>query len=258
MFDPIQKEGVLNSGSCFTSLVASIVVHAAVASMLVLVPLLFFRELPEKVFTILLPLPQLNKQEIPIPPAPSGGPASEMETGNAAPAFHAVVPSREMVTPDKIPTSVPAPVEEEFAMAGIPGLPKGNGSGWGNGTGGNYIGTGLRLGPDIPPREPPRPPQQIITKPTIRIGIIDPSRLIMKVPPVYPEIAWRNRIEGVVRLEAIIDREGNVTQVSVLEGHPLLREASIEAVKQWKYTPTIQNGEPIPVCANIILTFRIQ
>jgi outer membrane biosynthesis protein TonB len=226
MFDPIQKEGVLNSGSCFTSLVASIVVHATVASMLVLVPLLFFRELPEKVISFVIPWPKISSKEIPVPPAPSGGPASKKETGNAAPAFHTVVPSYEMVTPDKIPTSIPAPVEEEFAMAGIPGLPAGNGSGWGNGGSGDWVGTSLRLGPDIPPREPLRPPQQIIAKPPIRVGNIDPSRLIMKVPPVYPEIAWRNRIEGVVRLEAIIDREGNVTQISVLEGRCYGRRAS--------------------------------
>jgi protein TonB len=258
MFDPIQKEGVLNSGSCFTSLVASIAVHAAIASILVMVPLLFFRELPEKVISFVIPWPKINSKEIPVPPAPSGGPASEKKTGNAAPAFHAVVPSHEMVTPDKIPESIPAPVNEEFAMASIHGLPEGNGSGWGNGQSSDWIGTGLRLGPDLPPRTPPKPPQQIAAKPPIRIGFVDPSRLILKVSPIYPEIAWRSRIEGKVRLEAVIDEEGNVTRVSVVDGHPLLREASIDAVKQWKYTPTIQNGEPIPVCATIILTFRIQ
>jgi protein TonB len=63
---------------------------------------------------------------------------------------------------------------------------------------------------------------------------------------------------GIVTLEAIINEEGNVTKLTVLSGHPLLVEAAREAVMRWKYSPTILNGEAVPVCAMVKITFRIR
>ena len=65
-------------------------------------------------------------------------------------------------------------------------------------------------------------------------------------------------VSGIVTLEAAIDEEGRVSNVTVLEGHPLLRAAAVEAVRQWRFTPTIQNGEPIPIIATIKLIFRLK
>jgi protein TonB len=75
------------------------------------------------------------------------------------------------------------------------------------------------------------------------------------VEPVYPEIALRARIQGIVLLEVLIGAEGNVERVELIRGHSLLNAAVLEAVKQWKYSPTLLNGEPVPVIATVTVRF---
>jgi protein TonB len=77
------------------------------------------------------------------------------------------------------------------------------------------------------------------------------------VNPVYPVIAVKARIMGTVILEAVLDEEGGISTVKVLSGHPFLADAAVQAVKQWKYSPTILNGEPVPVIATITVVFRL-
>ena len=84
------------------------------------------------------------------------------------------------------------------------------------------------------------------------------ARLIRKIDPLYPPLARTARIQGVVSLEVRIDEEGNVASVDVLSGPPLLREAAVTAVRQWKYSPTILNGEPYPVLANVTVRFVLR
>jgi protein TonB len=88
-------------------------------------------------------------------------------------------------------------------------------------------------------------------------GNVQESKLIRRVAPVYPEFARRNRTEGTVSLEVNIDEAGNVTAVRVLRGHPLLNDEAIRAVKQWKYSPTLLNGEAVPVIATVTIIFRL-
>ena len=73
------------------------------------------------------------------------------------------------------------------------------------------------------------------------------------VPPVYPALASKARVSGVVILEATLTAQGTVEQIRVVSGHPLLIEAAIDAVKQWQYEPTLLNGAPVPV----ILTAKV-
>jgi protein TonB len=61
----------------------------------------------------------------------------------------------------------------------------------------------------------------------------------------------------VVVLGCVISREGKVTKVRVLRGHPLLDDAAIEAVRQWEYAPTVIDGEPVPVLLTVTVDFRI-
>lgn len=103
---------------------------------------------------------------------------------------------------------------------------------------------------------PPPPPVER-RREVIRIGRLKPSRLTRMVSPICPEIAIRARVSGTVTLEAVIDEEGNITALKVMNGHVLLRNAAVDAVKQWKYIPTIQNGEPVPVVTTIEVTFRL-
>ncbi len=75
------------------------------------------------------------------------------------------------------------------------------------------------------------------------------------VEPVYPEIAKRAGVSGAVILEAVIDPDGNVTDVNVLRSIPLLDEAAMDAVRQWKYQPTLLNGVPVPVVMTVTVNF---
>ena len=75
------------------------------------------------------------------------------------------------------------------------------------------------------------------------------------VEPVYPEIARRAGVSGVVILEAVIDPNGNVTDINVLRSIPLLDEAAMDAVRQWKYEPTLLNGVPVPIVMTVTVRF---
>jgi TonB family protein len=87
-------------------------------------------------------------------------------------------------------------------------------------------------------------------------GNVQNSKLIRKIDPVYPELASKARVSGSVIIELKIDGEGNVTEARVVSGHPLLNEAAINAVKQWKYAPTLLNGSPVPVSATVAVVFK--
>jgi len=66
-----------------------------------------------------------------------------------------------------------------------------------------------------------------------------------------------HQVSGKVEMEIGVDEEGNVTKVDVLNGHPLLTEAAVNAVKQWKYSPTLLNGEPVPINARAVVVFKL-
>ena len=110
------------------------------------------------------------------------------------------------------------------------------------------------LGAGAPPPPPP-PPQK---KDPIRVGgSIQSSRLIRRVEPVYPDLAKRARVQGVVLLQVTVDEIGNVTDINIIRGHPLLNQSAVEAVRQWKYSPTLLNGEPVPVIATVTVNFLL-
>jgi protein TonB len=93
----------------------------------------------------------------------------------------------------------------------------------------------------------------------IRVGgDVQASKLIKKVEPVYPELAKEARVSGIVILQVTINAEGLVEDVKVLRGNPLLDDAAVEAVRQWVYTPTTLNGEPVPVVATVTVNFTLK
>lgn len=91
--------------------------------------------------------------------------------------------------------------------------------------------------------------------PTGFLDSVSNPELIHKVRPVYPELALRARITGKVILQVAVDDEGLVRDIRVFRGHPLLNDAAITAVRQWKYRPTIQNGKPVPVTIMVPVEF---
>jgi TonB family protein len=84
------------------------------------------------------------------------------------------------------------------------------------------------------------------------------GQLISRVEPVYPEDAERQRIEGVVKLHVIIDRDGKIQNIDQMPGPPLLEAAAANAVRQWRYKPTSLGGQPVEDGLDVTVTFRLQ
>jgi len=93
----------------------------------------------------------------------------------------------------------------------------------------------------------------------LRIGgnIKQPMK-IKDVKPVYPPEAQANRVQGVVIIETIIDPDGLVVDARILRSIPLLDEAALDAVRQWKFTPTLMNGAPTAVVMTVTVNFMLQ
>ena len=92
----------------------------------------------------------------------------------------------------------------------------------------------------------------------ITADIVQPV-LIHKVNPEYPEIARKVRVKGLLVLEAIITQNGTVENVKVVRGvHPLLDQAGVNAVKQWRYKPATLNGKPVKVYSTITVNFVLK
>ncbi len=81
--------------------------------------------------------------------------------------------------------------------------------------------------------------------------------IVKRVPPDYPMQARQLRLEGAVQVEATISKDGNVTNVKVLGGHPILARAATDAIKQWKYKPYMLNGTPVEIETQIIINFKL-
>lgn len=86
----------------------------------------------------------------------------------------------------------------------------------------------------------------------IRVGgQVESAKLISQPKPEYPPVAKTARVQGVVRLDAIIGKDGSIEDLKVISGHPLLIRAALEAVQHWQYQPTFLNGEPVEVATEI-------
>jgi protein TonB len=101
---------------------------------------------------------------------------------------------------------------------------------------------------------PPPPPANTMKR--IQLGgIVEAAKILAQPQPTYPALAVQARIEGNVVLHAIIDREGHVSELQVVSGHPLLVQAALDAVRRWRYQPTELNHEPVEVDTTITVSF---
>ncbi|MHB8656125.1 MAG: TonB family protein [Terriglobia bacterium] len=107
-------------------------------------------------------------------------------------------------------------------------------------------------GSPTPNAQPQTAPQRI------RLGgAVEAAKIIKKVAPVYPPLAKQARIQGTVRLEATIGKDGSVMDLKPISGHPLLVKSALDAVKQWIYQPTLLNGEPFEVVTEIDINYTL-
>jgi protein TonB len=133
----------------------------------------------------------------------------------------------------------------------IGGIPGGIPGGQLGGVIGGIIGSTSSL-TAVPKLTIPAPPKRIRVSQGVTQG-----RLIQKVEPKYPTIAEGARIQGQVVLTAIISKTGEIQNLMLVGGHPMLVPAAIEAIKQWRYRPFLLNGEPVEVETTITVTFQL-
>jgi protein TonB len=156
-----------------------------------------------------------------------------------------------LIAPKVIPKDIKIIKEEEAPpdMGGVSGgVPGGVSGGSMGGVMGGVIGG---VGTAAPP--PPR-----VTPKRVSVGgNVQAARLVNRVQPVYPPLARQTRISGTVKLHAIIGKNGAVEQLQVLSGHPLLVQSALDAVKQWRYQPTLLNGDPVEVDTEIDVIFSL-
>jgi protein TonB len=106
--------------------------------------------------------------------------------------------------------------------------------------------------PLAPPAGPVRP-----AGPVHIGGDVEGAKLIYSPHPAYPRLAVSTRSQGTVHLEAIIAADGKIRNLRVLSGPPLLVQAALDAVQQWKYQPTLLNGTPVEVVTEIEVNFTL-
>lgn len=229
----------------------AMVLHALIVAVLVVLPLYTTGTI------------HLNEyQEVPLiapPPAPLA-PAPPPAAGPVAP--HSTHPKAKLnyaLPKLTAPTSIPKNVYSNsgnFAEAApdleeVPGGVPGGviGGQIGGVVGGVLGGTGTEV-------QPPPSPSRPVQKKVVRVGSnLKAPRQTYSVVPVYPPLARQARTWGTVVIEAVIDEHGNVVQARVLSGHPLLVDAALKAVLQWKYEPTTLNGQPISVVLQVQVHF---
>lgn len=244
MFESVKQETGEGGMKYAASLLISLGVHALLICALILVPLVFFNVLQtHELLTFLIEPPQPPPAPpVPTPPARA---SSAVRQGTVVTDYGA---------PREIPQGIPVPDDADLTMVSpvlaLPQIPTGS-FGQGGSIGGS-ISTLIPEAVKLPAPPPPPPSRQ-----PIRIAALEPSKLIFKVNPVYPVLAVKAHVQGNVILEAVVDEEGNVSKLKVLSGHPLLVDAAVQAVMQWKYSPTVLSGEPVSVIATVTVIFRL-
>ena len=159
-----------------------------------------------------------------------------------------------------VPQAAPQPVVQPVAIPEKPAMP-GEGDGGVEGVeGGVEGGVAGGIPGGVPGGVVGGVPGGVVDEPPIRIGgEVVPPELINRVQPVYPEIARKARVQGVVIIEAIIDKQGYVTESRVLRGLPMgVSEAAAAAIGRWKYKPAMLNGRPVAVYLTVTVTFTLQ
>jgi len=213
----------------------SFVLQIIALGIMILIPLIYTEALPKGQLTTFLVAPP--------PPPPPPPPA-------AATPVHRVVEVNDTVLrqPTKIPQKVAIIKDEEPApanagvMGGVPGGVPGGSMG---GVIGGIIGSARNNLPTVS-----------VDRVRVSSGVAS-GNLINKVQPVYPPIARTNRIAGQVVLHALISKNGNIENLQVVSGHPMLTQSALEAVRQWKYKPYLLNGEPVEVETTIQVNFNL-
>ncbi|MBI1955689.1 MAG: energy transducer TonB [Acidobacteria bacterium] len=228
-----ESAGTLKTKSGRATAVA-FMVEGIVVAIMVLIPLIYTEMLPGRgLLTMLVapPPPPVRRAEVPrVKVVPRAMPST----------------TQQMVAPRAIPREIAMIEEVPVTLAGSAVV-------------GAIGGVGLGGMINVAPAAPPPPPVEEVYVAPIRVGgQVQAAKMLRQVQPAYPPLARQARIQGTVRLEAIIDRDGNVKSLSVVSGHPLLVQSALNAVAEWKYQPTLLNGVPVEVATTVDVNFVLR
>lgn len=219
------------------ALTISIAIQTAMVAAIILVPL--FGK-PERL---------VMAKTTPIPPYyPSRAPEQPPQTPQT-PVHHVTVINDQFFTPDHIPSHVstdPGPTQEPEPPGILPGL--------------GLSAPCAACIPLVDSRPQPQRPADLRphVPPRIVRTHLEQAMLLQRVEPVYPALARQIRREGRVELHAIIATDGTVKSLQVVSGDPLLVRSAFDAVSQWRYHPTILDGQPVEVDTYITATYVLQ
>jgi protein TonB len=247
MFEQALLEAVGRTNKGWTVLVSSGMQIGLVAALSV-IPLLNTDLLPRTTLQMMLVAPT------PPPPPPPPAPAAER------------IPQTRPVARrqfDGVHLSEPARIPEKIVMLASDELPPvaGNGAGVPGGLENGVPGGILSMPPrllEVPPvlLTAAKPVETVAPIPRIAVGgRVQDALIIHKVIPVYPPLARQARLSGTVRFTAIIARDGTIQNLTLVSGNPMLVPAAMDAVRQWRYRPTLLNGDPVEVIAPIEVIF---
>ena len=236
----IESGGMIKTKRVWTTLL-SVVLQAILIGVMILIPLIYTEALPKQQLMTLLVAPP--------PPPPPPPPAAPVQVVKVV---QTDIENGQLRTPTKIPQKVAMIKEEEAPppVSNMGGVVGGVPGGVPGGQMGGVIGGILSSSPMNAPK--------IATPQRVRLsqGVTE-GNLLNKVTPVYPEIAKRARIQGVVVLQAVISKQGTIENLRVVSGHPMLTQSALDAVRQWRYRPYLLNGEPVEVETQITVNFNL-
>lgn len=215
----------------------SVCMQISVVALLVLLPLVYTQALPNAQLRSLLTAPA---------PPPKAPVVTKTERVPVVRRFSSALIA---------PTVVPNRVNNVQELAAPPDVAVSGATNEATGQINNVI-PGVLNSVVIPP-PPPTPPK---TAPSRRLRVatgVAEANLIRKVMPVYPALAKSARVQGTVEFTAIISKEGTIQNLQLVRGHPLLVQAAKDAVLQWRYRPTLLNGQPVEVVTDIIVNFTL-
>jgi protein TonB len=244
MFDDlVESTAVAKRTNKSWTVLLSAIIQGGILFVLILIPLIYTEALPKQLLTTFLVAPA--------PPPPPPPPAAAVQ--RIVKPIARIIQAGKMMAPTVIPKKVAMIKEEELppdvgAVGVVGGVPGGIAGGQAGGVLGGIIGG---TGSNLPP--PPKPTQQ-----RIRVGgNVQSAKMIRQVQPIYPQIAKTAHVSGTVLLHAIISKDGSVQELQYVSGPPLLMKAAMDAVREWRYQPTLLNGEPVEVETTISVIFSL-
>ncbi len=220
----------------------SAIIQGCIVGVMILIPLLVTEALPKQMLVTFI--------SAPAPPPPPPPPAAPVKIVKPVARL---IQAGKLTAPTVIPKKVNIIKEEEMppdvgAVGVVGGVPGGMPGGSAGGVLGGIIG-GTGGGPPPPPKATPS---------RIRVGgQVEQASLVHQVLPTYPQIAKTAHISGTVILHAIIAKDGTVQELQYISGPPLLMRSAMDAVRQWRYKPTLLNGEAVEVDTTISVVFTL-